>query len=135
MREGMTPEQTAEMKLKHRIRWSCMLHNVRDSTGEHERQLLEQYMPPNIGPEHELYGMMYGIFESMHKYCKKLLKDGVKVCFPRPPPPFPPSFTSSPSSQSPSFMILIKSIVLYEEPSCATRMQLYPCRSREGSAA
>ena len=57
-----------------------MLHNVRDETGEHERRLLEQHMPPNIGPDHPLYGMMYGIFETMHKYCKRILKEGLEVC-------------------------------------------------------
>ena len=85
MQPGMTPEQVALMRLKHRIRWSCMLHNVRDDAGEHERRLLEEYMPPHMGPEHELYTIMYGIFESMHKYCKKLLKDGLTVSSPPPP--------------------------------------------------
>ena len=94
MHVGMSAIDNAEMKLKQRIRWSCMLHVVRDSTGEHEIQLMEEYLPEELDPNGELYDRIWGLFEATHKYCKKVLKDGLEVCYNLPslvsPMPFLP---------------------------------------------
>ena len=90
MHVGMSAIDIAEMKLKQRIRWSCMLHVVRDLTGEHEIQLMEEYLPEELDPNGELYGRIYGLFEATHKYCKKVLKDGLVVCY-NPPSLLPPT--------------------------------------------
>ena len=98
MHVGMSAIDITEMKLKQHTRWSCMLHVVRDSTGEHEIQLMEEYLPEDLDPNGVLYGRIYGLFKATHKYCKKVLKDGPEVCYNLPSlvPPMP--FLSSPLS-------------------------------------
>ena len=80
----------AELKLKQRIRWSCLLHVVRDTTGEHELKLMDEFLPSAVDPNGEMYGRLYGLFEAIHKYCKKVMKDGLEVCCPPLSPPSPP---------------------------------------------
>ena len=85
----MSSLDLAELRLKQRIRWSCMLHVVRDPTGEHELELMDEFLPKEVDPNGEMYGRLYGLFEATHKYCKKVMKDGLEVCC--LPPPRPPS--------------------------------------------
>ena len=89
MQLGMSNLDIAELKLKQRIRWSCLLHVVRDTTGEHELQLMDEFLLSEVDPNGEMYGRLYGLFEATHKYCKKVMKDGLEVCCPPPSPPSP----------------------------------------------
>lgn len=40
---------------------------------------MDEFLPSEVDPNGEMYGRLYGLFEATHKYCKKVLKDGLEA--------------------------------------------------------
>ena len=74
------PLANARRRLNRRIRWSAMLHNVRDVTGEHEKALTDAFFP-DLPTDGQPYNLVQSCFEDDYKYCKRQLKNGLRVSF------------------------------------------------------